>query len=60
MNGMFHVYVTIDSFELVPLQVNTNNLFLLPVSMVTRVNKMVSFMCGKSCCNTCYILLSMF
>ena len=48
------------SIELVPLQENTNKLFLLPVSMVTRVNKMVPYMCGKSCCNTCYSFLSMF
>jgi len=46
------------SIELVSLQVDTNNIFLPSVSMVTWVNKMVSFMCGKSCYNTCYSFLS--
>jgi hypothetical protein len=36
------------SIELVSLQVNTNNLFLPSVSMVTQVNKMASCLCGKS------------
>jgi hypothetical protein len=48
------------SVEPVPLQVKTKNLFVLSVSIVTRVNKMVSIICGKSCYNTCYSFLSTF
>jgi hypothetical protein len=44
------------SVEPVPLQVKTKNVFVLPVSIVTRVNKMVSIIC----CKSCYSFLSTF